>query len=93
VSWRGKHYGPKIMAWWFDAGCILEGRPPTPWERMTAAAKAGCADRLVCYNPGIERQTLYTGYQDYWAGEVNQLGFRPAGPLTPSALPWYSFTT
>ena len=91
VSWMGEHYGPKMIAWWFDAGYGLNRRPPTPWDRMTAAAKAGFSERLVCYNSGIEKHTLYTPYQDYWAGEMIGLKFRPAGPLTPSGLPWYSF--
>jgi hypothetical protein len=96
LGWMGEHYGPKIMAWWFDAGYGLQFRPPaepTPWERMTAAAKAGFPDRLVTYNPGIAKYTLYTLCQDYWAGEINGLDFRPSGPLTPTGLPWYSFMT
>lgn len=93
VSWMGEHYGPKVKAFWFDAGYGLDRRSPTPWERMSAAAKAGFPDRLITYNPGVEKHTLYTPYQDYWAGEVNGLAFRPQGPLTPSGLPWYSFAT
>ena len=92
LSWMGEHYGSKVLAFWFDAGYALEARPPTPWERMTAAAKAGHAGRLVCYNSGIDNFHAYTPYQDYWAGEVNGLRFRPSGPLTPSGLYWYSFT-
>ena len=93
LSWMGEHYGPRIRAWWFDAGSVLERLAPAPWGLLTAVAKAGYPDRLVTYNSGIESHKLYTEYQDYWAGEANYLGYRPeGGPLTPSGLPWFSFT-
>ena len=93
VGWMGEHYGPKLAAWWFDAGYGLDRRGPVPWERLTEAAKAGFADRLITYNSGIDNFTLYTECQDYWAGEVVRLDFRPTGPTTPGGLPWYSFTS
>ena len=91
IGWMGERYGEGIAAWWFDGGYHLNELPDTPWERLTAAAKAGHPGRLVCYNPGIERHTLYTECQDYWAGEVCRLEYIPRGPLTPSGLPWYAF--
>jgi hypothetical protein len=82
------------IAWWFDAVYSLMERSTPPFERITAAAKAGHADRLVAYNSGIETHTLYTLCQDYWAGETNRLNYVPrGGNLTPAGLPWYSLTS
>ena len=89
----GEHYGPKVAAYWFDAGYGLVRRGFVPWDRMTKAAKSGHSERLICYNSGIENYDMYTPLQDYWAGEVCRLGFSPNGQFTPSGLPWYSFTT
>lgn len=93
LGWMGEHYGPKAIAWWFDAGYSLMARSAPPFARMTAAAKAGHPDRLVAYNAGIEEHTLYTVCQDYWAGEMNRLNYVPRGKLTPAGLPWYSLTS
>ena len=91
IGSMGERYGDGVAAWWFDGGYELEAIPDTPWERLTAAAKAGHPDRLVCYNAGIEKHTLYTEHQDYWAGELCRLEYIPRGPLTPSGLPWHAF--
>jgi len=87
----GEHYGPKVIALWVDGGYNLNSFGDTPWEELTAAAKAGHPQRLLCYNPGIEQHHLYTPYQDYWAGEVCRPNFIPRGELTPAGLPWYAF--
>lgn len=103
LRWMGEHYGPRIAAYWFDSGYEFIKYPDTPWYDFTMAAKAGYADRLVTYNSGIDNYVAYTPYQDFWAGEVNRLDFRPDkpwpiefaphGPRTPGGLPWYAFTT
>jgi len=93
IGWMGERYGPKLAAWWFDGGSQLAALPGIPWERFTAAAKAGHPGRLVCYNAGIENQRMYTELQDYWAGEVCRLNYTPRGPLTPGGLPWYAFVS
>jgi hypothetical protein len=93
VGWMSRHYGPKVIAYWFDSG-YEHVKFDTPWERFTAAAKAGHDGRLICYNSGVFNFESYTPYQDYWAGEINGLAFWPlGGPLTPAGLPWYSFVT
>jgi hypothetical protein len=91
LSWMGERYGEKVAAFWFDVG--LEAFPDAPFAEITAAAKAGNPDRLVCYNPAVEKTDLVTPYQDYWAGEICRLNYLPRGPLTPTGLPWYTFTT
>jgi len=87
----GERYREKVIAFWLDGGSELARGPDTPWAALTAAAKAGYSDRLVCYNPGLENLDLLTQYQDFWAGEVSHLEFTPSGPHTPTGLPWYSF--
>jgi len=91
LAWMGERYGPKVIAFWLDGASELSRGPDTPWAQLTRAAKAGHPDRLVCYNPGIERLDLFTQYQDFWAGEVTHLEFAPSGALAPGGLPWYSF--
>lgn len=91
ISWMGKHYSDKIIAFWIDGGYELDAQGNTPWESMANAAKTGNLSRLVCFNSGIEKHHLYTQCQDYWAGEVCRLNYIPRGNLTPSGLPWYSF--
>ena len=93
VGGLGERYGPKIAAYWFDAGYALARRGPVPWERMAAAARAGHAGRLITYNAGVESHEDCTACQDYWAGEVCRLNFLPRGPQTPNGLPWYSFVS
>ena len=92
VGWMGEHYGPKVMAFWMDSGYEHARFSDTPWERFTAAAKAGHPGRLVTYNSGVFSQQCYTPCQDFWAGEVNGINFVPATTrTTPDGLPWYAF--
>lgn len=91
IGWMGQHYGDRVKALWVDGAYELAAFENTPWEQLTAAAKQGCDQRLVCYNPGIERQILHTSCQDFWAGEVCRLNFTPRGEQTPTGLPWYAF--
>lgn len=93
IQWMGEHYGTKVIAFWFDAGYALLRRGTPPWDQMTAAAKAGFEDRLVCYNSGIENHESYTPYQDYWAGEINRLNYVPRDKETPAGFPWYAFVS
>ncbi len=93
IGWIGERYGPRVCALWIDGGYELDAFEHTPWEDMTQAAKAGFPDRLVCYNPGIERHHLYTPCQDFWAGEVCRLNYIPRGERTPAGLPWHAFVS
>lgn len=99
ANWReimatlGKRYGTLVDAFWVDGAYELDDFPDTPWAELTEAAKAGHPDRLVCYNPGIERQILHTEHQDFWAGEVCRLNYLPRAEMTPTGLPWYAFVS
>lgn len=87
----GRRYGPKVIAFWLDSGYEHIKYADTPWERFTMAAKEGFAERLVTYNSGVANMQAYTDFQDFWAGELSGLDFRPNGRRTPSGLPWYAF--
>ena len=104
VKCLGERYGNLIRAWWFDSPYSLDPRGPHnsvttdmrgfqfPWEKLTAAAKTGYADRLVTYNAGIAQTFLYTDHQDYWAGELADLKTPPAGRFLKNGLQWHGWT-
>lgn len=104
VRWMGERYGNLIRGWWFDSSYSLDPHGPYssvmtdmrgfrfPWEKMTAAAKAGHAGRLVTYNDGIGQTFLYTEHQDYWAGEMVDLSSPPAGRFLENGLQWHGWT-
>lgn len=93
LEWLGERFGEKVIAWWFDSAGEHVRHADTPWLRFTQSAKAGHAGRLVTYNTGITNFLSCTEYQDFWAGEIDGLAFRPRGPATPTGLPWYGFVT
>ena len=104
MQWLGERYGDRIEAWWFDSPYSLDPRGPVntvttdlggsqfPWETMTVAAKAGHAERLVTYNPGINESFLYTTHQDYWAGELRDLSAPPSARYLDNGLQWHGWT-
>lgn len=104
VRWMGERYGNLIQAWWFDSSYSLDPRGPHnsvttdmqgfefPWERLTAAAKAGYVDRLVTYNAGVAQTFLYTDHQDYWAGELIDLNTPPVARYLKNGLQWHGWT-
>lgn len=104
VRWLGERYGDLIRGWWFDSSYSLDPSGPHnsvttdmrgfqfPWERLTVAAKAAYADRLVTYNAGIAETFLYTEHQDYWAGELVNLNTLPTGRFLKNGLQWHGWT-
>ena len=93
ITELGERYGEDVIAFWFDSGDCFHQDPACPWNRMTAAAKAGNPNRLVTYNTSIEQRTSFTEYQDYWAGEICRLNYLPREDTTPAGDPLYSFTS
>ena len=104
VAWMGQHYGDKIRAWWFDSAYSLDPKGPHnsvttdmtgfqfPWERFTGVAKTGFPERLVTYNAGVNQTYLYTTHQDYWAGELVDLGHPPKSRFLDNGLQWHGWT-
>lgn len=73
----GRRYGDKLAGWWFDDASVVYYHRNAPWQKMTAAAKAGYPERVVGYNPWILPPA--TEFQDFCCGE----GFGdPAGDGT-----------
>ena len=67
-------WGRKVAGWWFD-GCywpntMYRRTEPPNFESFAAAARAGNADSIVAFNPGVVRRLIsLTPYEDYTAGE------------------------
>ncbi len=110
IRWLGERYGERIAGWWFDSSYSLDPGGPYnavstdmqgfqfPWESLTAAAKAGHAERLVTYNAGLSHASgrtytfLYTEHQDYWAGEMVNLEHPAAARYLDNGLQWHGWT-
>jgi hypothetical protein len=69
ISEAGQRYGDRLAGWWFDDGAISYYYRSASWERLATAAKAGCASRLVAFNPW--ELPSPTEFQDYFCGEGN----------------------
>lgn len=71
-------WGDKIDGWWFD-GCYwpnaMYRSPESPnFATFAAAARAGNPESIVAFNPGVIPRILsVTPYEDYTAGEINDL--------------------
>lgn len=100
ISGISRHYAGLLAGWWFDCGYHVDTTGPTnlvyapslqgreyqfPWERLTAAAKAGGDEILVAYSPGANLNDFYyTEHQDYWHGER---GFFNGNPERNTIVP------
>lgn len=66
-------YGKKIAGWWVD-GCYAQhgnlGYNDEKLGVLARALKAGCPDRIIALNPGVEL-AAYSLHDDYTAGEQN----------------------
>ena len=71
-----KRWGKEVAGWWFD-GCrrpnIMYRAPEAPnFTSFAAAARAGNAESIVAFNPGVYPRILsLTPEQDYTAGEID----------------------
>ncbi len=66
VSEVGNRYGKGLAGWYYDDACVYYPLNPD-FRRLTAAAKAGNPERVVCYNPWVLPRS--TDFQDYLCGE------------------------
>jgi hypothetical protein len=53
ISQTGKQYGDLLAGFWFDDAAFTYYPFNAPWQKMTAAAKTGDADRVITYNSWI----------------------------------------
>ena len=81
-------WGTNVSGWWFD-GCywpnmMYRYATPPNFRSFAAAARAGNPNAVVAFNPGVvDRALSITPYEDYTAGEMNDLDramIRQTGP-------------
>jgi len=71
-------WGTNVSGWWFD-GCywpnaMYRSATPPNYASFAAAARAGNPNAVVAFNPGVvDRALSVTPYEDYTAGEINEL--------------------
>lgn len=53
ISQIGKQYGDQLAGFWFDDAAFTYYPFNAPWQKMTAAAKMGNANRVIAYNSWI----------------------------------------
>jgi hypothetical protein len=80
----GQQYGPSITGYWFDDAAFTYYPFNAPWAKMTAAAKQGNPNRLVCYNSWIlpkvnDFYEVFAGENDFSAEMIHGFGFLPVG--------------
>ena len=67
ISQIGKQYGDQLAGFWFDDAAFTYYPFNAPWEKMSAAAKTGNANRLIAYNSWILPKL--NGFYEVFAGE------------------------
>jgi len=92
-------YGKSLSGWWFDgmySGGIIETRSnmslPHNISTHTLAAKAGNNERIVTYNYGVQKMRSNSPYDDYSAGEKQELDEVPGGRWVAPGVQWFFFT-
>jgi hypothetical protein len=92
-------YGNDLSGWWFDGmyrGGIIETRSDMSLEHNisthTLAAKAGNPQSIVAYNYGVAGIQSDSPYDDYSAGERNDIGQLPEGRWIVPGIQWFHFT-
>ncbi len=92
-------YGKQNSGWWFDGmyrGGIIETRSDMSLEHNisthTLAARAGNPNSIVCYNYGVNTIQTNSPYDDYSAGEENNIGQLPESRWVVDGAQWFLFT-
>ncbi len=84
-------WGTNVSGWWFD-GCYnpnqLYDFPDAPnFQSFAAAARAGNPNAVIAFNRGvIDRVISITPFEDYCAGEINDLQTSLIRRATPDGL-------
>ncbi len=94
-------YGKDLSGWWFDGmyrdrGGIIQTRSDMSLEHNisthTLAAKAGNPQSIVSYNYGVAAIQYDSPYDDYAAGERNDINELPSGRWIAPGIQWFHFT-
>jgi alpha-L-fucosidase len=84
-------WGTNVAGWWFD-GCytpnqLYEFPDPPNFQSFAAAARAGNPKAVIAFNRGvIDRVISITPFEDYSAGEINELQTSLIRRATPDGL-------
>ena len=62
----GQRYGKRLAGWWFDDAMFTYYPLNPPWQQMAAAARAGNADRLICWNSWVLPKVTDWGDLSSW---------------------------
>ena len=92
-------YGKALAGWWFDgmySGGIIETRSDMSLAHNisthTLAAKAGNPESIITYNYGVKKMQSNSPYDDYSAGEKQELDEVPEGRWVAPGVQWFFFT-
>jgi hypothetical protein len=92
-------YGKNNSGWWFDGmyhGGIIETRSDMSLAHNisthTLAAKAGNHNSIITYNYGVDKIQSNSPYDDYSAGEENQISQVPESRWVIDGVQWFHFT-
>jgi hypothetical protein len=80
----GERYGKRLAGFWFDDAAFTYYPHNPPWEKMTAAAKAGNGERLITYNSWIlprlnDFYEVFAGENEFSETVIDGDGYLPAG--------------
>ena len=80
----GERYGSKLAGFWFDDAAFTYYPFNPPWQRMSAAAKAGNPNRLITYNSWIlpkvnDLYEVFAGENAFSEEVISGDGYLPVG--------------
>lgn len=80
----GRRYGKQLAGFWFDDAAFTYYPFDAPWEKMTAAAKAGNPGRLIAYNSWIlpklnDFYEVFAGENEFSQAMIDGDGYLPVG--------------
>jgi hypothetical protein len=84
ISSIGNRYGSRLAGWWFDDAAFTYYPFNPDCEQMSAAARAGNAERVIAYNSWIlpklnDFYDVFAGENALWETKYEDLSFLPVG--------------
>jgi len=84
ISQIGKQYGDQLAGFWFDDAAFTYYPFNAPWQKMTAAAKMGNANRVIAYNSWIlpklnDFYEVFAGENAFSTQMIDGDGYLPIG--------------
>jgi hypothetical protein len=84
ISQIGQQYGDQVAGFWFDDAAFTYYPFNAPWQKMTAAAKTGNANRVIAYNSWIlpklhDFYEVFAGENAFSTQMIDGDGYLPIG--------------